>query len=68
MHQLPLLSKIQLLHAVTETEIEAAYGRPNRSFVIREGRFTPAQRKAFEQYWPAYGIDTDGLQALDLQK
>ena len=68
MHQLPLLLKIQLLHAVTETEIETAYGRPNRSFVIREGRFTPAQRKAFEQYWPAYGIDTDELQALDLQQ
>ena len=66
MHRRPLLLKTQLQHAVTETEIE--HRRPNRSFVIREGRFTPAQRKAFDQYWPDYGIATDKLPALNLQQ
>jgi len=32
--------------------------RTNRSFVIREGRFTDGQKKAFETLWPKYGIDT----------
>ena len=31
--------------------------RKIRSFVRREGRFTPAQRAAFESLWPQYGID-----------
>mgnify|MGYP001818600186 CR=1 FL=1 len=31
--------------------------RTNRSFVIREGRFTDGQKKAFETLWPKYGID-----------
>ena len=30
--------------------------RPIRSFVIREGRFTTAQKKALSEYWPKYGI------------
>ncbi len=33
--------------------------RTNRSFVIREGRFTRAQKKAFEDLWPKFGIPTD---------
>jgi tRNA (guanine-N7-)-methyltransferase len=31
--------------------------RKIRSFVRREGRFTPAQRDAFERLWPTYGLD-----------
>ena len=31
-----------------------------RSFVKREGRFTPAQKRALEELWPKYGIDNDG--------
>ncbi|MCB1856704.1 MAG: tRNA (guanosine(46)-N7)-methyltransferase TrmB [Gammaproteobacteria bacterium] len=31
--------------------------RPIRSFVIREGRLTRGQQRAFEQLWPHYGID-----------
>lgn len=27
-----------------------------RSFVLREGRITPAQQRAFEQYWASFGI------------
>lgn len=30
--------------------------RDIRSFVIRSGRITEAQEKAFEQYWPRYGL------------
>ena len=33
--------------------------RTIRSFVIREGRFTEAQKKAFHAYWPAFGINID---------
>ena len=31
--------------------------RKIRSYVRREGRFTPAQRSAFESLWPDFGID-----------
>lgn len=31
--------------------------RAIRSFVLREGRITPAQQRAFEQYWARFGID-----------
>lgn len=33
--------------------------RPIRSFVRRQGRFTPAQRMAFEQLWAGRGLDPD---------
>jgi len=39
------------MHGLTE--------RPVRSFVRREGRMTPAQKRALEQLWPIYGIDAD---------
>ncbi len=28
-----------------------------RSFVLRQGRFTPAQQRAFDDYWSRYGLD-----------
>ena len=28
-----------------------------RSFVLRQGRFTPAQQRAFETHWTRYGLD-----------
>ena len=28
-----------------------------RSFVLRQGRFTPAQQRAFEEHWERYGLD-----------
>jgi tRNA (guanine-N7-)-methyltransferase len=34
--------------------------RQIRSFVLRQGRFTPAQQRAFEQLWPRYGLDYRG--------
>jgi len=40
--------------------------RKVRSYVRREGRFTPAQREAFSRYWSVYGIE-DGDQVLDYE-
>lgn len=31
--------------------------RKVRSFVLRQGRFTPAQQRAFDELWPRYGLD-----------
>lgn len=31
-----------------------------RSFVLRQGRFTEAQQRAFEALWPRYGLDFEG--------
>jgi tRNA (guanine-N7-)-methyltransferase len=37
-----------------------------RSFVIRAGRVTDAQRRALDELWPAYGVDFDDGRFLDL--
>lgn len=42
---------------MTETE---KHHRPIRSYVLRQGRLTLGQERAFEQLWPKYGIDFDG--------
>ena len=34
--------------------------RPIRSFVLRQGRQTEAQKRAFDLHWPALGIDFTG--------
>ncbi|HJU09073.1 MAG TPA: tRNA (guanosine(46)-N7)-methyltransferase TrmB, partial [Rhodanobacteraceae bacterium] len=39
---------------------EGKHLRRIRSFVLREGRITPAQQRAFEQHWPRFGIDYQG--------
>ena len=39
--------------------------RPIRSFVRREGRMTTAQRRALEELWPRFGLDSGGA-LLDL--
>jgi tRNA (guanine-N7-)-methyltransferase len=40
--------------------------RAIRSFVVRAGRMTVAQQRAWESSWPRYGIDTgDGMLDLD---
>lgn len=41
------------------TEPQPPARRAVRSFVIREGRFTPSQRKNLERHWPEYGIDAE---------
>ncbi|MEO8778766.1 MAG: tRNA (guanosine(46)-N7)-methyltransferase TrmB, partial [Rhodanobacter sp.] len=43
-----------------------AYLRRIRSFVLREGRMTPAQQRAFDTFWSRFGIDYRGAtQDLD---
>lgn len=37
-----------------------AHPRAIRSFVLREGRITPAQRRAFAEHWARFGIDYTG--------
>jgi tRNA (guanine-N7-)-methyltransferase len=34
--------------------------RPVRSFVLREGRITPAQQRAFDAHWARFGLDYRG--------
>ncbi len=42
--------------------------RPIRSFVLRQGRFTAAQERAFAELWPRYGVDWLPGTALDLRQ
>lgn len=42
------------------------YRRGIRSFVRREGRYTPAQRQAVEELWPAFGLEKSQLADLDM--
>jgi tRNA (guanine-N7-)-methyltransferase len=39
-------------------------GRPIRSFVLREGRLTPGQERAFADHWPFYGVDLGQAERL----
>lgn len=34
--------------------------RAIRSFVLRQGRVTPAQARAFDAHWPRYGVEYEG--------
>ena len=36
--------------------------REIRSFVLRQGRFTEAQQRAFDESWPRFGLDYTGQQ------
>ena len=33
--------------------------RPVRSYVLRQGRFTAAQKRSLIQYWPRYGLEVE---------
>jgi tRNA (guanine-N7-)-methyltransferase len=39
--------------------------RPVRSFVLREGRMTAGQRRAYERLWPRFGLDPAEGETLD---
>ena len=39
---------------------DGARRRPIRSFVLRQGRLTPAQQRAMDELWPRYGHDPVG--------
>ena len=43
-----------------ETAVGADRRRAIRSFVLRQGRQTDAQRRALTEYWPRYGLDYRG--------
>jgi len=50
-------------HAVNdqpEHPDSSPYLRRIRSFVLREGRMTPAQQRAFDAHWARFGIDYTG--------
>ncbi len=36
-----------------------------RSFVLRQGRFTPAQQRAFEEHWERFGLDPGVVPRLE---
>ena len=42
---------------VPSTDNKPQYKRGNRSFVIREGRMTDSQKRAFDDLWSIYGIE-----------
>ncbi len=46
-------------------EAEEPTKRKIRSFVLRQGRLTPAQERAFDTGWPVYGLDYQ-KQSIDL--
>jgi len=51
---------------MTEEHDNTHHLRRIRSFVLREGRMTPAQQRAFETHWARFGIDYSGnAQDLD---
>jgi len=51
---------------MTEDHDDTHHLRRIRSFVLREGRMTPAQQRAFETHWARFGIDYSGkTQDLD---
>jgi tRNA (guanine-N7-)-methyltransferase len=39
---------------------DAPFHRRIRSFVLREGRMTPAQQRAFDDHWSRFGLDYTG--------
>lgn len=43
-----------------EHAAEPSKHRPIRSFVLRQGRMTDAQRRAFDQHWARYGLALEG--------
>ena len=43
--------------AAPDSEAIAPAHRHIRSFVLRQGRFTPAQQRAFAQHWSRFGCD-----------
>lgn len=46
--------------AAAETADSAGNLRGIRSFVLRQGRATPSQKRAFDQHWSAYGLTYRG--------
>ncbi|MDC8011149.1 tRNA (guanosine(46)-N7)-methyltransferase TrmB [Tahibacter soli] len=45
---------------MTDAATPPEHPRRIRSFVLRQGRITPAQERAFAEHWPHYGLDYQG--------
>jgi tRNA (guanine-N7-)-methyltransferase len=45
---------------IARTDEPDAHARHIRSFVLRQGRFTPAQQRAFDLHWARFGVDFEG--------
>jgi len=45
---------------------KGSYRRPVRSFVLRTGRITAGQRRALDELWPVYGLES-GSDTLDFE-
>jgi len=53
---------------MSQDDSSATPDRRIRSFVLRQGRITPAQQRAFEQHWQQRGIDFTGtIRDFDVQ-
>ncbi len=48
------------MNASSDTPTSSSRQRPIRSFVLRQGRLTPAQERAFELHWTRYGLEYTG--------
>ena len=46
-----------LTNRIMHPDSESFPRRPVRSFVLREGRLTAAQERAFTEIWPSWGLD-----------
>jgi len=44
---------------VSDSADDGIFKRTIRSFVLREGRVTPGQQRAFDELWPRFGIGSD---------
>jgi tRNA (guanine-N7-)-methyltransferase len=51
-------------HEAVETPSDAPHRREIRSFVVRAGRMTGAQERAWRELWPAWGVDNSSV-AID---
>jgi tRNA (guanine-N7-)-methyltransferase len=54
------------LSSATPLLSASAHPRTVRSYVLREGRITPAQRAALERLWPRYGLEPPPGAVLDI--
>ncbi len=51
---------------MSKNTLSVEHPRTIKSYVVRSGRMTPGQEKAYQENWSCYGIEADG-QLLDFQ-
>lgn len=64
-HNPSMIPESDIHEAGSEAQAALPVQRSIRSFTLRQGRLTSAQRHALETLWPIYGLDPD--QRLDAQ-